>query len=422
VGQPQLAHHPEKFDLKTGDPAWLKVGRRAPAHAKPGEMYYPGWGLAGSSHGVDFYADTLSQVWAWTDSGLYLGPVYNDNAGSSVYDANSLFVELIGAYVYDIGDKSYILAGDHGVMVHELKFPTLTPIDGGTVTLTAEASANAKPWDPDGPLPNKRPTYIARSIFNFDKEVLKPTRTITIDGTLNPAEWQDVPTMPILREGRQVGTVQLTFDQTTLYLAYTIEDPNGLKNSGQELPLAPFATGSYVDFDLGPDWSTPNRPEPRDGDLRAILARITGTTPTDYQMGFWPIKQDLRRYTPKGQPFHPQPLHPQDIASPAQQRHFDDIAPIPGLVFAYHLTPTGYTLEASVPFASLGITPTKQPIVGFDASAAFADPQGRVRDRALHWSGETEAAVVDRPGSAELKPQTWGTLQFDLNPLPAVAH
>lgn len=406
---------PEKFDLKTGAPAWLKLGRRAPGIATPGEMYYPGWGLAGSSHGVDFYADTLSQVWAWTDDGLYLGPVYN-NDGKAVYNANSLFVELIGAYIYDIKGTTYILAGDHGVSVHRMTLPTLTPVDGGTLSLTPELAAQVKSWDPDGPPPGKRPTYIARTVFDFDKAARKNIRTITIDGKLDPAEWDGVPPMDLDLDGKKVGTVQVTFDKTNLYLAYDVQDPNGLKNDGHELPLAPFVSGSYVDFDLGRDWSTPNRPDVADGDVRVILAKISGSNSSDYQMGFWPIRKNLNIFNPK-----PRTLNPQDIVSPAQQRHFEDVSPVPGLTFAYQITDRGYTLEVKVPFASLGIDPIRHPVVGFDASVAFSDASGTVRTRATHWAGESEAEVVDRPGSAELKPRTWGTLEFNLNPLPPVA-
>lgn len=313
---------PEKFDLKTGNAAWLKLGRRAPAHASPGEMYYPGWGLAGSSHGFDFFADALGQVWAWTDDGLYIGPVYNDNTQTNHYDSNSLFVELTGAYVYDIRDKTYILAGDHGIMVHELKLPALTHIDGGVVTLTADQSGKAIAWDPDGPLPGKKPSYIARSIFDFDKSVLKNTRTIQVDGKLEPTEWSGVAKLPIHEAGKEIGTVQVTFDKTNLYLAYSVRDPNGLKNDGHELPLVPFATGSYVDFDLGPDWSEAGRSQPAEGDVRVVLARIPGAS--HFQMGFCPIRQDIRRFSPR-----PATLNPHDIVSPAQQRHFDDISPIP---------------------------------------------------------------------------------------------
>ena len=407
---------PMKFDLKTGEPAWLKIGSRAAGLAKPGEMYYPGWGLAGSVDGVSYYADTMSQVWAWTDDGLYLGNLYTE--GGKTFDANSLHVELTGAFAYKVNGKTYILAGDHGISVHEVKIPKLTPLDLGTVTLTPEAAAAAKPWDPDGPAPGKRPGYIARSVFDFDKENPKQTRTITIDGKLDPAEWSGIDSMPLVLEGKTVGTVRVTFDKANLYLAYDVQDSNGLQNDGHELPYSPFVSGSYVDFCIGPDWNTPNREQNLEGDVRGILAKITNGP--DYQMGFWPVKKDLKRYAT-----HPTPAkknNPQTITSPAQKRDFDDIDPIPGLTFAYQPSPRGYTLEAQVPFLSIGMNPARQAVVGFDASVGFSDAAGRIRSRASHWAGESEAVVVDRPGSTELKPATWGTLQFDRTPLPPAAN
>ena len=196
-----------------------------------------------------------------------------------------------------------------------------------------------------------------------------------------------------------------------------MQDANALKNDGHELPYASFVSGAYVDFCIGPDWTTPNRDQNMEGDVRGILAKITGGA--DYQMGYWPVKKNMGLYTQ-----HPAPAKknkPQTIASPAQKRDFDDIDTIPGLTFAYQITPTGYTLEAQVPFLSIGTNPARNAVVGFDASVGFSDPAGRVRTRAIHWAGESEATVVDRPGSAELKPATWGTLQFDRTPLPNIS-
>lgn len=397
-----------KFDLVSGRPSWLKLGRRAASAAKPGEMYYPGWGMAGSIDGIDYCADALSQVWAWTDDGLFLGRIYNDNPRGPIFDANGIYVELTGSFAYKINGKTYLLTGDHGVSVHQIDIPPLTRVDGGPVILTAEQAAEVKPWDPDGPPPGRKPAYIARTIGNFGARQRENTRTITIDGILEAEEWKDAPKMKLTLDGKEVGTVQVTFDKTNLYLAYDIQDRNGLKNDGHELPYAPFVSGSYVDFDMGPDWSAPNREKNLEGDVRVIMARITGGAPEDYQMAFWPLKRNLRTFTRK-----PKKPNPQDIVSPVQERHFDDISPIADLKFAYKITERGYTLEASVPLAGLGLDPARQPVVGFDASVGFADASGQVRERASHWAGESETIVVDRPGSAELKPQTWGTLQFD---------
>ena len=137
--------------------------------------------------------------------------------------------------------------------------------------------------------------------------------------------------------------------------------------------------------------------------MRVILARITGDAPADYQMAFWPVRKNGK--------------NPQTISSPAATRSFADIGPLPGLKFAYHLGADGYTLEAAVPLKSLELDPHRNPLVGFDASVGFPDAGGRVRSRAAHWAGQSEAAVVDRPGSAALLPSTWGTLVFDRTPL-----
>ena len=402
---------PMKFDLLTGQPAWLKLGHRAAGVARPGEMYYPGWGMAGSIDGVDYCADALSQVWAWTDDGLYLGRIYNDNPRGAIYDANGIYVELTGSFAYKINGQTYLLTGDHGVSVHQIDVPALTRVDGGTVNLTAAEASRAKPWDPDGPMPGKKPNYVARGIADFGGAA---KRKITIDGKLEPEEWEGIPKMDFVLDGKKMGTLQATFDRTNLYLAYDIADANGMKNDGHELPYAPFVSGSYVDFDLGRDWSSPNRETNHDGDVRVILAGIGGASATNYQMAFWPEKKDLRVFKPK-----PGKLNPADIVSPVQQRHFDDISPVPGLVFAYQTGKQGYTLEVSAPFAALGINPVAQPVIGFDASVGISDAAGQVRERATHWAGESETTVVDRPGSAELKPQTWGTLQFDRTPLQA---
>jgi hypothetical protein len=71
-----------------------------------------------------------------------------------------------------------------------------------------------------------------------------------------------------------------------------------------------------------------------------------------------------------------------------------------------------------VPLQSLGLHEFwKFTSLGFDCSFAFANPEGTVRQGAAHWAGESEAAVVDRPGSAALKPFTWGTLILDRSPV-----
>lgn len=390
-----------KFDAATGKPAWLKLGRRAPGKARPGQMYFPN-GICATIDGFVFVSDFIAQMHVWTDTGLYVGKVYHD-PNDGIHDADSIFIELVGAYAYKIDGKVYTCAGDHGVSMHEIALPKLQKVDAGAITVTPEMAAAARPWDPDGPPPGKRPVYVARAICEQDPQQKKMvnTRTIEIDGKLE--DWAGVQAAEIQLDGKPVASIRMVFDAENLYLAYDVKEPNGLRNAGTELPLCPFVSGSYVDFCIGRDWSKPNRDGNAEGDVRVILARITDDAPADFQMAFWPVRKNGK--------------NPQTISSPAATRSFADIGPLPGLQFAYHLGAEGYTLETVVPLKSLELDPPRNPTVGFDASVGFPDAGGRVRTRAAHWARQSEAAVVDRPGSAALLPSTWGTLVFDRTPL-----
>ena len=71
-----------------------------------------------------------------------------------------------------------------------------------------------------------------------------------------------------------------------------------------------------------------------------------------------------------------------------------------------------YDVEVAIPLAALGLGNPAGKKIGFDLSIGVANAAGDRRERAGHWGGLSEAAVVDRPGSAQLLPHTWGTLIF----------
>jgi len=130
-----------------------------------------------------------------------------------------------------------------------------------------------------------------------------------------------------------------------------------------------------------------------------------GAGTVDFQQGFWQKKAGG--------------TNARTITSPAATVKFDQIAPVPGLKFAYRISAanekTGevpYHVEVSVPLASLGLAKPKGKTVGFDLSVGVANAAGDRRERAAHWAGLSEAVVVDRPGSTQLLPGTWGTLRF----------
>src|SRR5262249_3151533 len=113
------------FDAVTGKPLWRKLGRRAPNLAQPGEMYYPIM-TAGEVDGFVYVPDTVDQMWVWTKDGLFLGRLYHER-WEGIFDANTVYIELLAGFVYKDNGKTYVMAGDHGVSVHEVTLPTLVP-------------------------------------------------------------------------------------------------------------------------------------------------------------------------------------------------------------------------------------------------------------------------------------------------------
>ena len=385
-----------RFDKATGRCLWA-VGRRAAGVAKPGQMYNP-TSVAGVVDDAVFASDAMGVIWVWDHEGRYLGRLYNGPDDRKL-DSNQMNIELMRANVLrnPKDGKIYAVTNDTGVQVHEVILPKRTPVAGAAVVVTEAVAAAAKPWDPEGVPPGARPSA----------QALRAAGPVTVNGDLDGREgWhaKGVEPMLVLLDGERLATVRALYDATTLYLSYDVVSPREPLNPGTELPISPFVSGAYVDFYVSPGGS--KREAPAAGDLRVILARITGSPPSFFQSGYWQV-------CPGGK-------GGQTVTSPAASVRIDQIMEVPGLTQAWKLKGMHdrtkrfqYTIELAVPLASIGLPgdPAGRTI-GFDASVAFSNEGGDRRERAAHWAGETEAAVVDRPGSIRLLPRTWGSLTF----------
>jgi hypothetical protein len=395
-----------KFDSKTGELLWA-VGRRAPGVAEPGQMYHPS-ALSGKGGDALFVADALGPVWLWHSDGLFIGHLFKDHpsGGDNVPVDQELYGEIQSTFIFTHPKtgRFYHIGTGNETRIHEIILPRFERLRSSTITLDEQIAKAAQAWDPDGVAPTEKPTYIASPAEG----------TIKIDGEFDGREgWFGLPdhskrlVMLVMLDGQRLAEVRAMYDSENLYLGYTVGHPAGPANSGSELPYAPFVSGAYVDISIAPDWSTPQRHAVREGDVRVILARVAngGGTQTNFARGFWQKKTGGS--------------NPRTIASPAATIHFDQIASVSGLQMAYKVKGkdertgnTNYTVEVAVPLASLGLHDVAGKTIGFDVSVGIANPAGDQRDRAAHWAGLSEGRVVDRPGSAELLPHTWGTLTF----------
>ncbi len=395
-----------RFDTATGLCRWM-VGRRAPGVAERGQMYNP-ISLSGVAGGAVFLADAMGVVWVWDADGLYLGRLYNGPDDRKA-DQNSMYVEMQGANVIRHLGRTWLMANDCGTSVHEVHMPQRVPVAPGTVVVDAALAAHAVPWDPDGVTPGRKPVYQVHYLPAHPEHW-----AIKIDGDLDGREgWDGFPDGTkvdealVLLDGERLATMRALYDERTLYLAWRVHAVNGPRNAGTELPICPFVSGAYVDACFAPDWQQPQRAEAHDGDVRVILARIINPqgTAAPFQHGYW-----QRKANGSGG---------QTITSPAASVRMDQIAEIPGLKVSWRLGNVDkesgkidYVVKCAIPLAAIGLSDAKGRSIGFDTSIGVANAAGDRRERAGHWGGLSEAAVVDRPGSSRLLPENWGTLVF----------
>lgn len=214
--------------------------------------------------------------------------------------------------------------------------------------------------------------------------------------------------MLVLLDGQRLATVRALYDDTNLYLSYSVAAANGPLNKGSELPISPFVSGAYIDASFAPEWAMPQRDEVREGDVRVIMARVNGPDgkDLDFQQGYWQKKSGGKNGT--------------TITSPAASIHMDQIMPLPGLKMHWRISPknpgsdrVNYDVKVAIPLVAIGLKDPGGKSIGFDCSVAVANAAGDRRERAGHWAGQSEASVVDRPGSAQLLPRNWGTLTFE---------
>lgn len=392
-----------RFDTATGALRWA-VGRRAPGVAERGQMYNP-ISLAGVADGAVFAADAMAVIWAWDADGLYLGRLLHGPDDRKA-DQYSMYVEMQGAHVFRHLDRTWLVANDCGVSVFEVRMPKRQPVAAGSVSVTAAQAAQARPWDPDGVTPGRKPVLEAHYL-----PALAPQMAMKIDGDLDGREgWWGASSIKVeeslvLLDGERLASVRALHDDRNLYLSWRVRAANGPANAGTELPLCPFVSGAYLDARFAPDWAQPQRSEVREGDVRIIMAQIKGGDgkPLPFQRGYWEKKAGGSGA--------------ETITSPAASVRMEQIAEIPGLQVAWKLGNTDqqsgkveYTVEAAIPLAAIGLQGAKGHRIGFDTSVGVANAAGDRRERAGHWGGLSEAAVVDRPGSHRLLPENWGTL------------
>jgi hypothetical protein len=223
---------------------------------------------------------------------------------------------------------------------------------------------------------------------------VKRAPRISIDG--DAKDWGRVPAIRIIREGSpNTGTARLAYDAANLYALFEVDDPTPWRNEGKDFTRL-FKTGDAVDVQLGPSANAGR--DPAEGDLRIVIADL-GRLPAAVLM------KPKDRSAPASSA--------KSYTSPVGTKRFDRVEVIAGAKVKVSSAGGRYTVEAAIPFAALGFTPSSGAKLTGDVGFVSSDADGKINVARTYWSNSHTNLVNDEPHEAWLQPHEWGQLTFE---------
>ncbi len=176
--------------------------------------------------------------------------------------------------------------------------------------------------------------------------------------------------------------------------------------NGAEAPEFLYAGGDTVDFQLGTDpKADPKRSEAVPGDLRLSIGPLKGT-PTAVL------------FRPKSADKAPKKFY-SGVVRDGYTIESVTVLPVGGaslprvqITVAIHRDKKGYTVEAAIPLAALGIKPSDGLTLRGDFGVTHGDAAGKDTVLRTYWSNQATGIVNDEVFELKLEPRNWGELIF----------
>lgn len=328
----------------------------------------------------------------WTADGLLAGQVLRHKIDPRGRDLNTFRDGSRGADLNDMtggqehfhafltrtdaDGKTYIVHGHNLIAVTEVvgldRFKRLS----GALTVSADDIRRVRAWD----------TEQAR------KEVKSRARVAECVLTKSAT--------PLLASWMENAKLALGYDAKFLYATWAVEHQGQLKNTGSDFHRY-FKTGAYVDLVLGTDPAAdPIRQTPVRGDVRVLITSVDGKPQAVLYQAVAPGAA---------------PSDAWETSTPAAgTTKFDRVTRFTDAVVAVRPTNGGgYTVEAALPLATLGLKPADGTRLRFDWGVQSTD-DGATAKRRAYWSNVLANGTTDEAIEARLEPHLWGTLAFVL--------
>lgn len=342
----------------------------------------------------------------WTNDGLLVGPVFRDyrdpqarpwsmqqHERGMILENMTLGQEHFQGYFCrsQADGKFYAVAGHNHVSVVEVLGLDKVRRYSGRIVVTADDIKRAQAWQEQ----HEQVAVYERTPVIDCYRLDKPP---ALDGKLDdwPAANASIG---------QAARLHIGFDDTHLYVAYDTDRTGPLKNTGEQWDRL-FKTGAAVDLQLSVDpEAAVDRRGPATGDLRLLLT----------YMGERPVAVLYRPVAAggaKGEPWR--------VVSPVGEAVFDEVRQVERVRMARSPDKPqgGYTVEAAIPLADLGLKPADGLRIKLDWGLLRTGPDGHEVVERLYWANKATAILADAPSEARLHPDLWGFALFHDNHRP----
>jgi hypothetical protein len=257
---------------------------------------------------------------------------------------------------------------------------------GGRIRITEGEVAQAR---------SLRERYLQEAVGTQRLTLKKATPTLT--GDFNK-DFQGAQIIAYKKQPEAAVRSAAAWDDAYLYLAWEVKDATPWVN-GAEAPEFLYAGGDTVDFQLGTDpKSDPKRGEAVLGDLRLSIGPFRGT-PTAVL------------YRPKAAEKAPKKFY-SGVVRDGYTVESVTVLKDARIEVKLHGDKKGYTVEAAIPLATLGIKPTDGLVLRGDFGVTHGDAAGKDTVLRTHWSNQATGIVNDEVFELKLEPRNWGELIF----------
>jgi hypothetical protein len=396
-GDPLTAYNAAGQLLWTYPNHWRGVhGSHEAPLAKPGQLqgalfFLGNAPLPGGRDDVFVLNGNHGRFFVLTSDGCYVDGMFRDVRSGAGIDAYYIGGEVFGGFFGRGSDgRYYLISGHTDYRIFRLDgFDSLVRGPGGTLKIAPQQVEAAE----------RRSRAAAQSAAAPRRATIPfVAAPPALDGT--GTGWPAPPVATWDKGGTLPVAAQAAWDDTNLYVRWSVDDPSPWKNGGDDVNLL-LKTGDSVDVQLGCDPSAlSNRTSPAPGDVRLLIAPFKGE----------PVAVLYRHRVPGTK-------QPVAFSSPWRTENVDVVkrlasAKLNVAVGRNAAGRGGYIVEAAIPLAQLGLKPEPGQEYRADFGVLYGDAAGLVTGLRSYWSNQNTGLVSDVPGEIMLQPNTWGTVQF----------